>query len=569
MSSETGKRIGAYELVRLCGSGAYGEVFVARNVLTGERAALKKLFPAPKTVKRELAGLIRWRDCRHPNLLRIRHVEETPDAFYYTMDLADDLGGGTGEYLPDTLANRLEKRGRLPAAEVEKLADALTGALEFLHGRGIVHRDVKPDNILWIDGVPTLGDPGLAADAAGMSLVGTPEFMPAEVLQKKRAALPADDFYALRLVLYCAFTGEAPGNYPHCPAGVLDENSSALWRRILDGEKAAAVPRPSRRAWRYALAAGVLLLACLGVWLFAARRKPVPVTKTQPPPPRPAASRAGSEDRKPEYSPKFMLEHELPKLLARYEEDDAAYEYFRKSAELHDRRFRDDLDALRDQLLFRKEFGELDEAGYAAAAEELDRRAAAGRERDVFLKLYECRKRLAAHLERAHMYPIHATGDVAEGAERDFYDETRKLLEERRRLIAHLRAAPGAAAEFALPHSLWNLTDELEKAAPRYHWDIVAEDQKLKAFYARHRAELRQAAAKLPSDGDPAELEKRLEELTAKYSGKEKTLYSLCLLHAKFVDCPARRERRLARTPENIRFHAALFRLNRDLAARL
>lgn len=261
MSSEDKKRLGAYELVRRCGAGAYGEVFVARNVLTGERAALKKLFPAPKTVKRELAGLIRWRDCRHPNLLRIRHVEETNDAFYYTMDLADDLNGGVGEYLPDTLANRLEKHGRLPAAEVEKLADALTTALEFLHRRGIVHRDVKPDNILWIDGMPTLGDPGLAADAEGVSLVGTPEFMSPELLRKKRAALPEDDFYALRLVLYCAFTGEPPAGYPHCPPGVLDEKNSALWRRIVGGEKPAGDSPANRRPRYFALAAVALLIA--------------------------------------------------------------------------------------------------------------------------------------------------------------------------------------------------------------------------------------------------------------------------------------------------------------------
>lgn len=557
MNFETGARIGAYKLVQYCGGGAYGEVFVAENTLTGTRAALKRLFPSPKTAKRELAGLIRWRNCRHPNLLRIWHVERTPDAFYYTMDLADDLNAGRGEYLPDTLANRLEKSGPLSAAEVEKLAAALAEALKFMHDRGLVHRDVKPDNILWIDGVPTLGDPGLTAETQAGSLVGTPEFMPPEVLRKKRPATADDDFYALRLVLYCALTGEAPGSYPHCPENLAEVENSALWRRILDPaatpEKAVG-PRRGRVSG-FAVGTAVLLAAAVSLAaLFIHRRH------SEPP-------RTELRNSAPEHG--FMLERELPKLLAQYEKDDAEYRYFRQGAEAHSRKFYEDLNALRDKLRFQKAFGHLNDAEYAAAEKALCRQAAAGMEHDVFLRLYECQLRLDEHLKRSVMYPIHAAGDLAEKAERDFCAEARKMLEERRALLKRLRAEPELVGTFALPHSLWNFADEIKKEAPHHHWGVAAENAKIKAFYDLHRAELRKTAAALPEGGAPEKLKKTLGALTEKCADEEKLLRSVCLLHTKYIDCPAWAEQRIGRTPENIRFYAALFRLNRDLVGRL
>lgn len=91
MNFKVGQRLGSYELRQECGAGAYGQVFLAGNILTDQLVALKILRVAEKQVERELRGLTCYRDCRHPNLLQIHHVERFGDVIFYTMDAADNL----------------------------------------------------------------------------------------------------------------------------------------------------------------------------------------------------------------------------------------------------------------------------------------------------------------------------------------------------------------------------------------------------------------------------------------------------------------------------------------------
>ena len=86
-------------LLQKCGSGAYGEVWLAEDVI-GTRIALKIL--RGKYSEREVAGLKLYKDCNHPNLLKIRYVEINDGLVCYTMDAADDLNNGQSEYQPDT-----------------------------------------------------------------------------------------------------------------------------------------------------------------------------------------------------------------------------------------------------------------------------------------------------------------------------------------------------------------------------------------------------------------------------------------------------------------------------------
>ncbi len=278
MSCEAGTQLGPYRLTAECGNGAYGRVFVAENILTGQRVALKVTSGGGRQLERELQGLIRYRSCNHPNLLTVHHIDRLDDgSIYYTMALADNLADSSDEYLPDTLANRLEQRGPLPAECVQQLAEELLGGLEALHRLGLVHRDVKPDNILWIGGRAVLSDIGLVTEADAVSFAGTPGFLSPELSTGKRNAMPRDDFYALGKALYCALTGEAVGNYPSLSKKLLSGSPRQLIGAIFKacgtpGFASAAEFRmalaqaPKGQRYRYLLGLVVMLLV-IGIGL--------------------------------------------------------------------------------------------------------------------------------------------------------------------------------------------------------------------------------------------------------------------------------------------------------------
>ncbi len=217
-------------LLSRCGSGAYGEVWLAEDEV-GARVALKIVPNGGRYSEREITGLRNYRNCDHPNLLRIRHIENSPDFLIYTMDAADALHHGQGDYVPDTLANRLRKFKRLDGAEIAEMLEGLLAGLAELHRHKLVHRDIKPDNILWINGRPTLADAGLIAPVGAGSLVGTPGFLSPRLLSGKSSAEPEDDFYALGKVVYCALTGNPVEKYPSIPRD-LTLSGNADWNRL-------------------------------------------------------------------------------------------------------------------------------------------------------------------------------------------------------------------------------------------------------------------------------------------------------------------------------------------------
>lgn len=211
-----------HELIRRIGRGAYGEVWLARSA-TGAFRAVKivrrQSFDHDRPFEREFEGILKFEPIsrRHDSQVNILHVGRGDDCFYYVMELADDQATGgqinPEHYTPRTLKSDLLFHGRLPFEECVRIGLALTTALENLHGNGLVHRDVKPSNIIFVNGVPKLADIGLVTGIdATRSFVGTEGFAAPE-----GPGTPQADLYSLGKVLYEIATGKDRQEFPELP----------------------------------------------------------------------------------------------------------------------------------------------------------------------------------------------------------------------------------------------------------------------------------------------------------------------------------------------------------------
>jgi len=187
------------------------EVFRAHDVRHDRPIAIKVLRPYMRDAVdqtrflREIGVLARL---QHPNILPLYDSGGEGDHIYFVMPF---VSGGS-------LRAVLEARRRLPWDEVAEIVRAVGGALRFAHEQGVVHRDVKPENILFSAGVPVLADFGIAVDSRpadpritseGFSL-GTPEYMSPEQAFGEAHVDARTDVYALAIVCYELITGEVP-----------------------------------------------------------------------------------------------------------------------------------------------------------------------------------------------------------------------------------------------------------------------------------------------------------------------------------------------------------------------
>ncbi|HWX20676.1 MAG TPA: protein kinase [Candidatus Binatia bacterium] len=213
-----------HELLRCIGRGSYGEVWLARSRLGVYRAVKiveRESFEDEKPFERELSGIRKFEPISrsHEGFIDILHVgiDDEHGCFYYVMELGDDQERGQAidveHYSPKTLSKELSVRSRLSWQQSLELGLALSRALAELHKRGLVHRDVKPSNIIFVNGVPKLADIGLVADIDdARSFVGTEGFIPPE-----GPGTPQADVYGLGKVLYEACTGLDRLNFPELP----------------------------------------------------------------------------------------------------------------------------------------------------------------------------------------------------------------------------------------------------------------------------------------------------------------------------------------------------------------
>ena len=204
-----GRLLGRYQLERLLGQGGFAWVFEGREP-DGTPVAVKVLKPRyaadPQFEARFRNESETAAQLQHPNIIRIRHVARHDDHVLYVMD-----------FCPDTLAARIAREGPLPEPEMVHIAADIAAALGFAHGRGLIHRDLKPDNVLLrSDGRAVLTDFGIARAVSGYvastgvnMTIGTPHYLSPEQAQGR----PMDhraDFYALGVTLFRAATGDVP-----------------------------------------------------------------------------------------------------------------------------------------------------------------------------------------------------------------------------------------------------------------------------------------------------------------------------------------------------------------------
>ncbi|MBU6401528.1 MAG: protein kinase [Verrucomicrobia bacterium] len=218
-----------HRLLGRIGGGSYGEVLLASSLMGTFRAikvVFRRSFEDEAPYRREFDGIRRFEPISrtHESLVDVLQVGQDPSGqyFYYIMELADDLERGSNIdpdcYRPRTLRAELDLRKRLPVAECVRIGISLCEGLGQLHEHGLVHRDVKPSNIVFAHGVPKLADIGLVGGLGeARSFVGTPGFVPPEGPGSKEA-----DIYSLGKLLYEAGVGKDRQSFPEIPPELLD-----------------------------------------------------------------------------------------------------------------------------------------------------------------------------------------------------------------------------------------------------------------------------------------------------------------------------------------------------------
>lgn len=231
-----------HEVLRKVGGGSYGEVWMARGVTGALRAAKvvwREDFEDERGFEREFEGILKFEPISrdHPGFVNILHVGRSDDGensfYYYLMELGDDVHTGREinpvEYEARTLLSDLKASAGKPL-EVGFCVDVglrLAEALQHLHERDLAHRDVKPANVIFVEGKAKLADIGLVAQRGQQTFVGTEGFVPPEGPGSGQA-----DIYSLGKVLYEMATGKDRLQFPELPDEIPDGVNRKHWMSL-------------------------------------------------------------------------------------------------------------------------------------------------------------------------------------------------------------------------------------------------------------------------------------------------------------------------------------------------
>jgi len=218
-----------YEILQLLGQGGMGAVYKARDTELDRFVALKLIRPElaknPDILRRFKHELILARQVTHKNVIRIFDLGQSEGIKFITMDFVEG----------QDLRHLLLEKGKLPAEQAARIMLQICRALEAAHGEGVIHRDLKPHNIMLDSGGRAyVMDFGIARSAylPGMTqtgaLIGTPEYMSPEQARGEKLT-ERSDLFSLGVIFYELLTGRSP--YPG------DAPLATLWKRLQEKPK--------------------------------------------------------------------------------------------------------------------------------------------------------------------------------------------------------------------------------------------------------------------------------------------------------------------------------------------
>ncbi len=217
------KRFGRFEIQRVLGRGGMGTVHLAEDPLIGRTVAIKEIRVDPVDDENERAELearfrLEFRSAgklSHPNIVTVYDVGQGAGSYFIAMEYVEGM----------SLAQHLSEEPRPPFEVVRDWATQIASGLDYAHRRGIVHRDVKPANVLLTsDGRPKITDFGLVKVLTSDltmtgTVLGTPAFMSPEQIMGKRVDGRSDQF-SFAIILYLMLTGSQPFHAEH-PSSIL------------------------------------------------------------------------------------------------------------------------------------------------------------------------------------------------------------------------------------------------------------------------------------------------------------------------------------------------------------
>lgn len=211
-----GQQLANFRVESILGRGGMAQVYFGQDIKLQRPVAIKvidaRYRDKPAYAKRfvnEARVLAKW---RHEHIIQIYYADDEDGLYYYVMEYID------GQNLASIMASYAVDGELMPVSDVLQVGYAIADALDYAHKRGVIHRDVKPSNILVArDGRVVLGDFGLALDLHDGSLgetFGTPHYISPEQASRSANAVPQSDLYSLGVILYEILVGVVPFNDP-------------------------------------------------------------------------------------------------------------------------------------------------------------------------------------------------------------------------------------------------------------------------------------------------------------------------------------------------------------------